>query len=90
MPDTKLDLADIVHMLRAAMLTVDPGAYRGFVIDTAIRAVAEKNDMKWRVVLKAYREKYPLNRISLGPLIPYRAKRLSPAVLAVRDAYLKE
>lgn len=44
----------------------DPKAYRGFVVDAACLAVAERHGMKATQVVRAYREFYPVKSSRIG------------------------
>lgn len=52
-------IAEAVGESRDRVLAADPECYPGFALDAAIRAVAARERLNWRVVVKAYREHYP-------------------------------
>jgi hypothetical protein len=87
MPETKVDFASEVRTLRTAMRAVDPGAYRGYHTDAAVRIVATKYEADWREVLKAYRAVYPFSEGALGrPFIG--GERPSPEAMEICGRYL--
>lgn len=59
---TPNEIADAVRESRIRIMTADPNCYAGYATDAAIRAVAKREGIGWREVLKAYRNKYPASK----------------------------
>lgn len=51
----------------------DPGAYSGFVTDAAVRAVAERHELRPVEAVRIYRQFYPASSVGLG--IPAGARQ---------------